>query len=92
VPWPKDAPAWLVEAMAAERLSKPDWSMYTQWFEVEFRAELEYNAETGTVTAYNRGRRSDLLGTTTHHDSWSETLHALHEHMKRLEERQGATP
>jgi hypothetical protein len=91
MPWPQDAPAPIREGMAAEGLPDPDWSMYTDWFEVEFQAELEYRQRAGIVAAYQRGG-SDLLGTVEHHDSWSETLHALHERMKRLEERRGAIP
>jgi hypothetical protein len=87
VPWPKNAPAFIVEGFAAERLPDPDWTMYTEWFEVEFQAELQY--ESRIVAAYQRDRRSDLLGTAAHGDSWSETLHALHENMKHLEERRG---
>jgi hypothetical protein len=89
VPWPEDAPPWLLEAMAAEDLPEPDWSMYTQWFEVEFQAELEYDGETGILGAYDRDRRSNLLGTAKHQDSWSETLDALHKDMKRMEAARG---
>jgi hypothetical protein len=41
MPWPDDAPGWLLAAIEAEGGKPLQWSMYTEWFEVDFNAELE---------------------------------------------------
>jgi hypothetical protein len=83
VPWPEDAPPFVIEGFDAEGLPDPHWSIYTQWFEVDFQADIELQGE--NVAAFQRGS-SDLLGSVKRRDSWSETLAALYKDMKRREE------